>query len=136
MASHVERSKSFQNGIEEHRWHYASDNLSFMGKLKMHLSVAYGSHLLFHAVLYAAPLYIPFLAGYISTKTFIICVVLYFSSFLIFRPFECRNGQLPWYPKWFKHHVLWEYMKFYGDWLIIRRGADSLFENKQFLYGS
>ena len=136
METAIERSKCFKNEVEEHRWHYVRDNLSFIGKIKMYLSVAYGSHLLFHAVLYAAPLYIPFLAGYITWTTFIICVLLYFSSFLIYRPFECRDGQLPWYPKWFKHHSLWEYMKFYGEWLIIRRGDDSIYQNKQFLYGS
>lgn len=135
MDAAIVRSTASKNGVEEHRWHYVLDKLSLIGKIKVYLSVIYGCHLLLHGVLYFAPLYLPLLFGYISLQTFSISMILYFSTYLIYRPFECRNGVLPWYPKWYKQGSWWEYMKFYGDWLIIRRGPDSLYENKQFVYG-
>ena len=132
----IKRSKKvLQNGIEEYRWHYDWNTVnSWFDKFKIYIFVFYASHLLFHSVFYSLPLLILLLLNIISLRILFIIIILYFTSYFIYKPFKCKNNTLPWYPEWFKKHSFWEWIKFYADWITIRRGPDNLYKNKQFLY--
>ena len=130
----IKRSETDANGTKEYRWHYDWKTCSMRDKIIIYASMFYASHLLFHAVFYFSPLFILLFFNLISIRSFTLILLTYFASYLVYRPHECNNEKLPWYPKWFKQHSAWEWMKFYGDWLTIRRGNDELFKSKQFLY--
>eukprot|EP00485_Elphidium_margaritaceum_P007745 CAMPEP_0202699368 /NCGR_PEP_ID=MMETSP1385-20130828/12590_1 /ASSEMBLY_ACC=CAM_ASM_000861 /TAXON_ID=933848 /ORGANISM="Elphidium margaritaceum" /LENGTH=356 /DNA_ID=CAMNT_0049356291 /DNA_START=1 /DNA_END=1067 /DNA_ORIENTATION=+ len=131
----INTSKTIKNGIEEYRWHYDSTTCtSFIDKLKVDISIFYGAHLLFHGVLYAMPLFLLYLSGYLSYTYCCIISTVYLSTYLFHKPFYCLNNTLPWYPDSYKRANFWEWMKFYVDWLVIRRGADELYQRNNFLF--
>eukprot|EP01083_Nonionella_stella_P145017 453645_1 len=131
----IKRTKRIANETEEHHWHYDWATCKGMDKLKVYLSLMYASHLLLHSILYASPLVILLFVNIISTKTLMLMLSIYITSYFIYKPHQCNNNTLPWYPEWFKKHALWECAKFYSNWLTIRRGSDELYKDKQFIYG-
>ena len=107
---------------------------SWIDKIKIYIFTFYASHLLFHSAFYSWPLFILWKFNVIQSQTVYIVIIAYFATYFFYTPFKCNNDELPWYPEWFKKHAFWEWIKFYGDWLTIRRGKDEIYRNKKFLY--
>ena len=131
------RSKTVDsNGVEEHRWHYDKKSVNgIIENLKLYIFTFYATHLLFHGLIYPIPIIILYSFNLISTTFLTLITIAYFTSYFIYKPQVCLNKhKLPWYPKCWRLAQFWIWPKFYNDWLEIRRGPASLYENKQFIY--
>eukprot|EP01083_Nonionella_stella_P302667 1044573_1 len=130
----IKRSKQNANGTEEYRWHYDRTTCTGIYTVIVFLAMFYAAHLLFHFAFYSSPLWFLLFCNIISFKSLLLILCVYLASFFIYKPHRCDNGKPPWYPLCFKRSKVWEWAKFYDDWLTIRRGSEDLYKGKQFLY--